>query len=249
MKDVWRWMKKVHDMAELGRCCNASAWLPVTRDNTPLGSKIVYDGYRSKSFKVSSGLLEILPRFNLPFVDFPEDVGRKSSIVTVNPSILQERFRGLNGRRLPFVEAAASYGKTWFFIPAFSYPGNSEASYQALYALQDSASQSRVFFFHPQYLSALSKYWQERGFRTCRLSSGFMLVSAALELCHRVTLYGFWPFPLHPDGHPLPHHYYDNVLPKPRIHSMAEEFTYYVGLHFGGVLRLQLGRCRGGGQR
>lgn len=30
-------------------------------------------------------------RFNLPSVDFPEDVGRKSSIVTVNPSILQKR--------------------------------------------------------------------------------------------------------------------------------------------------------------
>ncbi|KAM6388389.1 alpha-2,8-sialyltransferase 8F-like isoform 2-T2 [Pluvialis apricaria] len=267
--------------AELGHCCNASAWLAVTQENTPLGSEIVYDGYRSKSLKVSSGLLEILPekspfrdplyktcavvgnggilrnsscgskidghqfviRFNLPSVDFPEDVGRKSSIVTVNPSILQKRFRGLNGRRLPFVKAAASYGKTWFLIPAFSYPGNSEASYRALYALQDSASQSQVFFFHPQYLSALSKYWHDHGFHTHRLSSGFMLVNAALELCQHITLYGFWPFTLHPDGHSLPHHYYDNVLPIRGIHTMPKEFTYYVDLHFHGVLRLHLGQC------
>ncbi|XP_053933997.1 alpha-2,8-sialyltransferase 8E-like [Cuculus canorus] len=266
---------------QLGHYCNASAWLAVTQENTPLGSKIVFDGYRSKSLKVSSGLLEILPekspfqdllyktcavvgnggilrnsscgsqidgyqfviRFNLPSADFPEDVGRKSSIVTVNPSILHKRFHGLNGRRLPFVEAAASYGKTWFFIPAFSYPGNSEASYRAFYALQDSESQSHVFFFHPQYLSALSKYWHDRGFHTYRLSSGFMLVNAALELCEHITLYGFWPFSLHPDGHALPHHYYDNVLPNQRIHIMPREFAYYVDMHFQGVLRLHVGRC------
>ncbi|XP_064933290.1 alpha-2,8-sialyltransferase 8E isoform X2 [Columba livia] len=119
--------------AELGRCCNASAWLAVTQDNTPLGSEIVYDAYPSKRLKVSSGLLEILPekspfqespyktcavvgnggilrnsscgskidghefviRFNLPSVDFPEDVGKKSSIVTVNPSILHKRCHSL----------------------------------------------------------------------------------------------------------------------------------------------------------
>ncbi|PKK17476.1 alpha-2,8-sialyltransferase 8E [Columba livia] len=267
--------------AELGRCCNASAWLAVTQDNTPLGSEIVYDAYPSKRLKVSSGLLEILPekspfqespyktcavvgnggilrnsscgskidghefviRFNLPSVDFPEDVGKKSSIVTVNPSILHKRFHGLNGRRLPFVKAAASYGKTWFLIPAFSYPSNSEASYRALYALQDSASQSHIFFFHPQYLSSLSKYWHDHGFHTPRLSSGFMLVNAALELCQHITLYGFWPFSLHPDGHSLPHHYYDNVLPNSRIHIMPKEFTYYVDMHFHGVLQLHLGRC------
>ncbi|XP_068265864.1 alpha-2,8-sialyltransferase 8F-like [Nyctibius grandis] len=267
--------------AELQHCCNASAWLAVTQENTPLGSEIVYDGYHQKSLKVSSGLLEILPekspfrdplyktcavvgnggilrnsscgskidehqfviRFNLPSVDFPEDVGRKSSIVTVNPSILQKRFHGLNGRRLPFVKAAASYGKTWFLIPAFSYPGNTEASYRALYALQDSASQSHVFFFHPQYLSALSKYWHDHGFHTHRLSSGFMLVNAALELCQHITLYGFWPFSLHPDGHSLTHHYYDNVLPNHKVHIMPKEFTYYLDMHFHGVLQLHLGQC------
>ncbi|XP_009681502.1 alpha-2,8-sialyltransferase 8E-like [Struthio camelus] len=267
--------------AELGHCCNASAWLALTQVNTPLGSNIVYDGYRSKSLKVSSGLLEILPeespfqepfyktcavvgnggilrnsscgseidehqfviRFNLPSMDFPEDVGRKSSIVTVNPSILQKRFHGLNGRRLPFVKAAAIYGETWFLIPAFSYPGQNEASYRALYALQDSGSRSPIFFFHPQYLSALTRYWHEHGFHPTRLSSGFMLVNAALELCQHITLYGFWPFSLHPDGHPLPHHYYDNQLPNPRMHLMPQEFACYVNMHFQGVLQLHVGKC------
>ncbi|XP_009887292.1 PREDICTED: olfactory receptor 146-like [Charadrius vociferus] len=191
--------------AELGLCCNASAWLAVTQDNTPLGSEIVYDGYRSKSLKVSSGLLEILPEKS-PF----QDPVYKTCAVVGNGGILRNsscgskidghqfviRFHGLNGQRLPFVKAAASYGKTWFLIPAFSYPGNS-----------------------------------------------FMLVNAALELCQHITLYGFWPFSLHPDGHSLPHHYYDNVLPKRGIHTMPKEFTYYVDLHFHGVLRLHLGQC------
>ncbi|XP_054070380.1 alpha-2,8-sialyltransferase 8F-like [Rissa tridactyla] len=266
---------------KLGSCCNASAWLVATRDNTPLGSELVYDGQLSKRLTVQRNLLEMLPekspfrdplyktcavvgnggilrnsscgseidrhqfviRFNLPSVDFPDDVGRKSSIVTVNPSILQHRFNGLNRQRLPFVKAAASYGKTWFLLPAFSYPSNTEPSYRALYALQGSASQSHVIFFHPRYLSALSKYWHDHGFHVHRLSSGFMLVNAALELCERITLYGFWPFSVHPDGHSLPHHYYDNVLPNSRVHIMPKEFSYYVDMHFHGVLQLHLGQC------
>ncbi|GAB0193860.1 alpha-2,8-sialyltransferase 8F [Grus japonensis] len=242
----------LNDRAELGRCCNASSWLAVTQENTPLESKIVYDGYPSKSLKVSNGLLEILPEKS-PF----RDPLYKTCAVVGNGGILRNsscgskidehqfviRFHGLSGRRLPFVKAAASYGKTWFLIPAFSYPGNTEASYRALYALQDSASQSHVAFFHPQYLSSLSKYWHDLGFHTHRLSSGFMLVNAALELCQHITLYGFWPFSLHPDGHSLPHHYYDNVLPNHRMHIMPKEFTYYVDMHFHGVLQLHLGQC------
>ncbi|XP_071424886.1 alpha-2,8-sialyltransferase 8E-like [Pithys albifrons albifrons] len=267
--------------AELGHCCNASAWLTVTQENAPLDSKLVYDASSSKSLKVSSGLLEILPekspfpdrlyktcavvgnggilrnsscgskidehefviRLNLPSTDFPDDVGRKTNMVTVNPSILLSRFRGLVGRRLPFVKAGVSYGKTWFLIPAFSFPGHSDVSYRALYAIEDSGSESHVFFFHPQYLSTLSKYWHDRGFHVHRLSSGFMLVNAALELCQHITLYGFWPFSLHPDGHFLPYHYYDDVPPKKWVHDMPKEFGYYVNMHFHGALQLHVGEC------
>ncbi|XP_027737265.1 alpha-2,8-sialyltransferase 8F-like [Empidonax traillii] len=186
---------------------------------------------------------EFVIRFNLPSMDFPDDVGRKTNVVTVNPSILNTRFHGLVGRRLPFVKAASSYGKTWFLIPAFSFPGLSEVSYRAFYALEDSGSESHVIFFHPQYLSALSKYWRDHGFHVYRLSSGFMLVNAALELCQHITLYGFWPFSLHPDGYSLTHHYYDNMLPKKHMHSMPKEFAYYVDMHFHGVLQVHVGQC------
>lgn len=39
----------------------------MTQDNTPLGSKIVYDGYQTASLKVSSGLIEILPEVGVLF--------------------------------------------------------------------------------------------------------------------------------------------------------------------------------------
>ncbi|XP_043393456.1 alpha-2,8-sialyltransferase 8F isoform X1 [Chelonia mydas] len=267
---------------QLGRRCNATASLVLTRDNTPLGSRIVYDGQRAKKYLVKEELLEMLPqgspfqdapyeccalvgsggilrnsscgpeidraqfviRFNLPPMDFAKDVGTKSSVITVNPSILDLRFRGLNWRRRPFAEAVGTYGAPLLLIPAFSFAGISAVSFQALYTLEDFGSPARALFMNPEYLARLDGHWRRRGLRANRLSSGFMLVNAALEMCRHLTLYGFWPFPSDPEGRPLPHHYYNNQPPKLGFHAMPEEFTRYLGLHLQGALWLHLGRCR-----
>ncbi|XP_038242430.1 alpha-2,8-sialyltransferase 8E-like isoform X2 [Dermochelys coriacea] len=183
-------------------------------------------------------------RFNLPPMGFAEDVGTKSSVVTMNPSILHDRFRGLSRRRRPFAEAVGTYGAPLLLIPAFSFAGISAVSFQALYTLEDFGSPARALFMNPEYLARLAGHWRRRGLRANRLSSGFMLVNAALEMCRHLTLYGFWPFPNDPQGRPLPHHYYDNQPPKPGFHAMPDEFARYLGLHLQGALRLHLGRCR-----
>nr|XP_032655309.1 alpha-2,8-sialyltransferase 8E-like [Chelonoidis abingdonii] len=269
---------------QLGRCCNASANLVLSRDNTPLGSRIVCDGQPAKKLLVREELLEILPqgspfqgvpydscavvgnggilrnsscgpeidraqfviRFNLPRVDFAADVGTKSSVVTMNPSILHARFRGLGRWRRPFAEAVGAYGAALLLVPAFSFAAYTAVSFQALYTLEDFGSPARTLFMNPEYLARLDGHWRSHGLRPNRLSSGFMLVSSALEMCRHLTLYGFWPFPSDPEGRPLPHHYYDNQPPRSGVHAMPEEFTRYLGMHLQGALRLHLGCCQEG---
>uniref|UniRef100_A0A8C0GZG6 Uncharacterized protein n=1 Tax=Chelonoidis abingdonii TaxID=106734 RepID=A0A8C0GZG6_CHEAB len=172
-------------------------------------------------------------RFNLPRVDFAADVGTKSSVVTMNPSILHARYQGTScvGRGAPM------WGRDRDL-----WGGKG----RALYTLEDFGSPARTLFMNPEYLARLDGHWRSHGLRPNRLSSGFMLVSSALEMCRHLTLYGFWPFPSDPEGRPLPHHYYDNQPPRSGVHAMPEEFTRYLGMHLQGALRLHLGCCQEG---
>nr|XP_014432282.1 alpha-2,8-sialyltransferase 8E-like [Pelodiscus sinensis] len=223
---------------ELGRCCNASANLVLTFNNTLLGSHIIYDGQQAKKLQVKEELQEMLPqdspfhnapyercavvgsggilrnsscgseidhaqfiiRFNMPPLGFAEDVGTKSSAVTMNPSILHARFRSLNHHRGPFVEAVGAYRAPLLLIPAFSFTGYMQVSLRAFYALQEFHSPTHVLFMNPKYLAGLDRGWRS--------------------------------------------HYYDNRLPTPNVHNMPDEFIRYLGLHLQGALRLHVGRCR-----
>ncbi|XP_054848966.1 alpha-N-acetylneuraminide alpha-2,8-sialyltransferase-like isoform X2 [Eublepharis macularius] len=267
--------------AELGQCCNASFWLAVTKENTPLGSDILLDGNAGKKIKVKTELMDLLPkrspfsgiqydqcavvgnggilqnsscgqeidqadlivRFNLPLMNCSVDVGTKTGLVTLNPSILQEKFKNLQARRKPFADALSPYSSALVFIPAFSFVGHSDLSYRALYTMEDFGMMQRAYFLNPHYLSALKKHWKDQGFHPPRLSSGFMLISVALELCKHITLYGFWPFPHDLADQPIPHHYYDNVMPKRGMHAMPSEFSHYLRMYAQGVLQIRLGKC------
>ncbi|KAJ8414307.1 hypothetical protein AAFF_G00051770 [Aldrovandia affinis] len=188
---------------------------------------------------------QFIIRCNLPPLGngYTKDVGNKTNLVTANPSILLETFKGLTERRRPFVESMSSYGNSLLLLPAFSYSSNTAASLRALYTLQEFESPSRPVFFNPKYLSSLARFWRARGLKANRLSTGFIMVSLALELCTDVHLYGFWPFPSHPHGNrPLTNHYYDNQQGK-KVHDMPTEFEQLLRLHERGVLRVHLGKC------
>uniref|UniRef100_A0A8C0GZF5 Uncharacterized protein n=1 Tax=Chelonoidis abingdonii TaxID=106734 RepID=A0A8C0GZF5_CHEAB len=255
---------------QLGRCCNASANLVLSRDNTPLGSRIVCDGQPAKKLLVREELSP--PSQGSPFQGVPYDscavvgnggilrnsscgpeIDRAQFVISgsggravpgrrlTGASLPARRFRGLGRWRRPFAEAVGAYGAALLLVPAFSFAAYTAVSFQALYTLEDFGSPARTLFMNPEYLARLDGHWRSHGLRPNRLSSGFMLVSSALEMCRHLTLYGFWPFPSDPEGRPLPHHYYDNQPPRSGVHAMPEEFTRYLGMHLQGALKPELG--------
>lgn len=148
------------------------------------------------------------------------------------------------GRRCSFVEKLRQYGGSLLLLPAFSFGMSTAVSFRALYAIEDLGSPIQPVFLNPVYLQSLAVFWRPRGLKAPRLSTGFMMVSLALELCENVNVYGFWPFGVHPyNFSELTNHYYDDKKPNFKFHLMPEEFKVLVKLHSQGVLRMHLGDC------
>ncbi|KAM5171688.1 alpha-2,8-sialyltransferase 8E-like [Mantella aurantiaca] len=187
--------------------------------------------------------MDFVFRLNLPPLKYAEDIGMKSHFISANPSILREKFGKLFDRRKPFINYLKGYGSAMIVFPAFSYVSSTVLSFRAFYVIEEFKLKNKVVFYHPEHLRNLSSHWKNEGVEAKRLSSGLMLVSAALELCNKVTLYGFWPFSRNPEGHVILHHYYDNRMPKPGFHAMPHEFYLYIKMHLKGVLYLQVGKC------
>nr|AAH34855.1 ST8 alpha-N-acetyl-neuraminide alpha-2,8-sialyltransferase 5 [Mus musculus] len=184
-------------------------------------------------------------RCNLPPISgiYTTDAGEKTDVVTVNPSIIIDRFHKLEKWRRPFFSVLQRYENASVLLPAFYNVRNTLVSFRVKYMLDDFQSRQPVYFFHPQYLSSVSRYWLSLGVRARRISTGLILVTAALELCEEVHLFGFWAFPMNPSGFFITHHYYDNVKPKPGFHAMPSEIFTFLRMHSRGILRVHTGTC------
>ncbi|XP_005372934.1 PREDICTED: alpha-2,8-sialyltransferase 8E isoform X3 [Chinchilla lanigera] len=184
-------------------------------------------------------------RCNLPPISekYTVDVGVKTDVVTVNPSIITERFHKLEKWRRPFYRVLQVYENASVLLPAFYNTRNTDVSIRVKYVLDDFESPQAVYYFHPQYLVNVSRYWLSLGVRAKRISTGLILVTAALELCEEVHLFGFWAFPMNPSGLYITHHYYDNVKPRPGFHAMPSEIFNFLHLHSRGILRVHTGTC------
>lgn len=213
-------------------------------------------------------------RCNIPPINekYSADVGTKTDLVSINPSIITERwsnrtvnfilqlwwrwslwwrlkfsslcrFQKLEKWRRPFYEVLQNYENSSVVLPAFYNTRNTDVSFRVKYMLDDFDSQRGVFFFHPQYLLNVQRFWAVQGIRAKRLSSGLMLVTAALEMCEEVHLYGFWAFPMNPSGIFITHHYYDNVKPRPGFHAMPHEIFNFIHMHTRGIVNVHTGRC------
>ncbi|XP_075408569.1 alpha-2,8-sialyltransferase 8F [Tenrec ecaudatus] len=171
------------------------------------------------------------------------DVGRKTNLVTVNPSIIALKYRNLKEKKAEFLEDIETYGDAFLLLPAFSFRANTAASLRVHLTLNQSKARQKVLFFHPTYLRQLALFWRTKGVTGYRLSSGLMVASVAMELCKHVKLYGFWPFSKTVEDLPVSHHYYDNKLPKRNFHEMPQEYNQIFQLYVKGILKLQFRKC------
>ncbi|XP_062898575.1 alpha-2,8-sialyltransferase 8F-like [Mobula hypostoma] len=182
-------------------------------------------------------------RCNIPPIkDYNDDVGTKTDMVILNPSILRLRFQSLDSRRKPFMDYVSIYEKALILLPAFSYSYNTSISFKVSFALQDFGAKQQTIFLNPSYLKSLIQFWKDQGIREMSLSTGLIILSAALEMCEEVWVYGFWPFSKDVHGNQLLHHYFDNKMPK-AVHSFPNEFYKLLLLHMKGVVKLQVGQC------
>lgn len=153
------------------------------------------------------------------------------------------RFHKLEKWRRPFYRVLQLYENASVLLPAFYNTRNTDVSIRVKYVLDDFQSPQAVYYFHPQYLANVSRYWLSLGVRAKRISTGLILATAALELCEEVHLFGFWAFPMNPSGLYITHHYYDNVKPRPGFHAMPSEIFNFLHLHSRGILRVHTGTC------
>ncbi|XP_069470089.1 alpha-2,8-sialyltransferase 8E-like [Ambystoma mexicanum] len=186
---------------------------------------------------------EFVFRFNLPPLNYTKDSGKKVDLVTANPSIMINRFQSLNHRRKAFVDMLRAYRGALILMPTFSHTFGTQLAFKVQYTLDDFGLGSRMVSFHPVYLEKLAAYWMSQGLNVRRLSSGIMLVSAAMEVCDSITLYGFWPFYTNLEGRTIGYHYYDQIAANNYMHAMPKEFFIYSQMHAQGALKLQVGQC------
>uniref|UniRef100_A0A8C9UJW2 ST8 alpha-N-acetyl-neuraminide alpha-2,8-sialyltransferase 6 n=1 Tax=Spermophilus dauricus TaxID=99837 RepID=A0A8C9UJW2_SPEDA len=171
-----------------------------------------------------------------------KDVGSKTNLVTINPSIIMLKYQNLK-KKAEFLQDIATYGDAFLLLPAFSYRANTGPSLKVYHTLRESKARQKVLFFHPKYLKQLGLFWRTKGVDAYRLSTGLMIASVAVEMCENVKLYGFWPFSKTVENTPVSHHYYDNQLPKRGFHKMPKEYSQFLHLHMKGIIKLQFGKC------
>uniref|UniRef100_A0A9J8A9B1 Alpha-N-acetylneuraminide alpha-2,8-sialyltransferase n=1 Tax=Cyprinus carpio carpio TaxID=630221 RepID=A0A9J8A9B1_CYPCA len=241
----------------LTECCDPKRMFAVTKENSPIGKVLWYDGEIYHYHTVNN---ETYPFF---VQDTPLHLPLKKCSVVGNGGVLKHSgcgkeidqadfimsFQNLLWSRKSFVESMKAYGSSYIYIPAFSMKHGTDPSLRAYHALADSASDQTVLFANPDFLKNVGRFWKNHGVHGKRLSTGLFLVSLALGLCEEVTTYGFWPFSVGLDDRPVSHHYYDNILPSSRFHAMPEEFLQLWHLHKSGTLRMRLGDCAKEGQK
>ncbi|XP_071961200.1 CMP-N-acetylneuraminate-poly-alpha-2,8-sialyltransferase-like [Antedon mediterranea] len=75
-------------------------------------------------------------------------------------------------------------------------------------------------------------------------SSGLFLYTAALPYCDMISLYGFYPFSIAPDGRNLTYHYASEIkFGFKTIHNIPDEYNKLVQMNEDGYFRMVTNKC------
>ncbi|XP_013888070.1 alpha-2,8-sialyltransferase 8B [Austrofundulus limnaeus] len=241
----------------------------------PTVSPLKHQHHRSCAIVGNSGVLlnsscgpeidshDFVIRCNLaPVEEYSEDVGRRTNLVTMNPSVVQRAFQDLVTEEWKerFLRRLRDLGGSVLWIPAFMAKGGEERVEWALRLILLHAVDVRMAFPSLRLLHAVrghsansilyvftDRYWLTNNVHIKRPTTGLLMYTMATRFCEEIHLYGFWPFPLDPRGRPVKYHYYDTLkyeyTSSSSPHTMPLEFRTLSSLHRQGALRLHTGTC------
>ncbi|XP_006817397.1 alpha-2,8-sialyltransferase 8F-like [Saccoglossus kowalevskii] len=182
---------------------------------------------------------EFILRSNLPVIGaFTHDVGSKTNLTSLNPSVIKNRFHYLNSSEMTsmFLNALDEYSGYLLWIHNSRIVDTSMAFRIAQLVKENTTLQ--ILLTNAEFLGNI-EYWWKSG-KT--LSTGMLLTSIGLMLCEEVHLYGFWPFSINSEGMSLPMHYTEdlNWSTYHQSHDYPTEFKILTQLHLEGVLHMHV---------
>ncbi|XP_066558090.1 alpha-2,8-sialyltransferase 8B isoform X2 [Amia ocellicauda] len=189
-------------------------------------------------------------RCNLaPVEEYADDVGLRTSLVTMNPSVVQRAFQDLVSEswRERFLQRLRSLNGSVLWIPAFMAKGGEERVEWANDLILKHHINVRTAFPSLRLLHAVRGYWLTNKVPIKRPTTGMLMYTLATRFCEEIHLYGFWPFSRGPAGNPVKYHYYDSLTyeytAQSSPHTMPLEFKTLKNLHSQGALQLHTGPC------
>ncbi|XP_024235233.1 alpha-2,8-sialyltransferase 8B-like [Oncorhynchus tshawytscha] len=189
-------------------------------------------------------------RCNLaPVEEYAGDVGRRTNLVTMNPSVVQRAFQDLASEewRERFLQRLRSLSGSVLWIPAFMAKGGEERVEWAIRLILLHTVDVHTAFPSLRLLHAVRGYWLTNNVQIKRPTTGLLMYTMATRFCEEIHLYGFWPFPQDSQGKPVKYHYYDTLTYEytshASPHTMPLEFRTLSSLHRQGALRLHTGSC------
>uniref|UniRef100_A0AAY4BMM7 Alpha-2,8-sialyltransferase 8B n=1 Tax=Denticeps clupeoides TaxID=299321 RepID=A0AAY4BMM7_9TELE len=189
-------------------------------------------------------------RCNLaPVEEYAADVGHRTDLVTMNPSVVQRAFQDLANEewRERFVQRLRALSGSVLWIPAFMAKGGEERVEWAIRLILLHTVNVRTAFPSLRLLHAVRGYWLTNQVLIKRPTTGLLMYTMATRFCEEIHLYGFWPFHRDAQGKPVKYHYYDALTYEYTSHSsphtMPLEFRTLRALHRQGALRLHTGTC------
>ncbi|XP_072021438.1 alpha-2,8-sialyltransferase 8F-like isoform X1 [Amphiura filiformis] len=189
--------------------------------------------------------MDFVFRFNLaPTNGYEQDVGNRTNLTTMNPSIHRGEFGNLKtSEQVTNFTRMLSGQKGFVWTPAFGFKGYYKDSLKAIQKANGSNPNLTFILEGTKHFKASQIFWKQYGMKKMP-STGFYIVNCALALCKNVHIFGFWPLKKTLDGRIAPYHYYNEVVGK--SHDFSTELKWILTMHHFGLLKLHVGNCTDG---